>query len=85
MDRHVDRCCRATDKSWASIAAISQLAALARGFGDWEVVALAAVSAGLLLRASEACTVTITTPTSDDDLPGAEFWGSKSRRGKNVS
>ena len=34
MDRHVDRCCRATDKSWASIAAISQLAAVARGFGD---------------------------------------------------
>ena len=34
MDRHVDRCRRAADKSWASIPAISQLAALARGSGD---------------------------------------------------
>ena len=53
MDHHVDRCHRAPDKSWASIVAISQLAALARGFGDWEVVELAAVPSGLLLRASE--------------------------------
>ena len=41
--------------------------------GDWEVVAIAAVSSGLLLRASEACTVKITTPISGDDLPAAEF------------
>ena len=85
MERHVNRCRGVADKSWALVAAISQLAAMAQDFGDWEIIALAAVLSGLLLGASEAYTVKITTPTSDDDLPAAEFWGSKSRRGKNAS
>lgn len=86
MEKHGDKCRRSGEgRTWASAEALVQLSSMAEDFADWEIVALAAVSSGLLLRASEACTVKITAPRSDDDLPAAEFWGCKSRRGKNVS
>ena len=86
MEKHDDKRKKSGEgRTWASAEALVQLSDMAEDFADWEVVALAAISSGLLLRASEACTVKITTPTSDDDLPAAEFWGCKSRRGKNIS
>ena len=59
MERHVNRCKKVADKGWASMAATSQFAGMAQDFADWEVIALAAISSGLLLRASKACTVKI--------------------------
>jgi len=50
------------------------MAKMAVTFGDWEVVALACASCGLLLRASEAATLWL-------DGEYAVFQGAKSRRG----
>ena len=76
MERHRARTAAAPQRQWASMAQFEKLAGMAETFGDWEVVALAAVSGGLLLRASEAATVRL-------DGGEALFQGAKSRRGRH--
>ena len=76
MERHRARTAAAPQRQWASMAQFEKLAGMAETFGDWEVVALAAVSGGLLLRASEAATVRL-------DGGEAVFQGAKSRRGRH--
>ena len=57
MERHRARTAAVPQRQWASMAQFEKLVGMAGSFGDWEVVALAAISGGLLLRASEAATV----------------------------
>ena len=74
MERHRARTAAAPQRQWASMAQFEKLAGMAETFGDWEVVALAAISGVLLLRASEAATVWLNGEE-------AVFQGAKSRRG----
>ena len=74
MERHRARTTAAPQRQWASMAQFGKLAGMVESFEDREVVALAAISGGLLLRASEAATVWL-------DGEEAVFQGAKSRRG----
>ena len=74
MERHRVRTAAAPQRQWASMAQLEKLAGMAETFGDWELVAPAAISGSLLLRASEAATVWL-------DGDEAVFQGAKSRRG----
>ena len=72
----------AENRCWASMDSIIAMAEMASTFQDWEVVGLAAASAGLLLRVSEATTVHL---VDHGGVTKAQFEGTKSRRGTNVS
>lgn len=72
MERHQAWTATALQRQWASMAQFENLAVMAESFGDWEVDALAAISGGLLLRASKAATVRL-------DRGEATFQGAKSR------
>ena len=78
MERRLPKEQAAKSKTWANMQVIRDLAAMATSCEDWEVVGLAAVSCGLLLRASEAASIYLDGETAVWDR-------ANSRRGQCTS